>query len=49
MVEENPMVVFEMRMSPEDYVAIKKNADWEGKTVAQYMVDNAMGRGRRGC
>lgn len=36
-------------MTPEDYIAIKKNASWDGKTVAVYLVDHACGRDRRGC
>lgn len=47
--QETPQVVFEVRMDPEDYVAVKKNADWEGKTVIQYLVDYALRGGRRGC
>jgi uncharacterized protein (DUF1778 family) len=46
---EEPKVTLQVEMTPEDYVAIKRNADWDGKTVAQYLVDHAMGRTRRGC
>lgn len=46
---EEPKVTLQVEMTPEDYVAIKKNSDWEGQSVAKYLVDNAMGRTRRGC
>lgn len=44
-----PMVQFEVKMSPEEYVDIKSKAQWEGLTVAEYLVANALGKILRGC
>lgn len=44
-----PMVVLEVKMTPEKYVRIKKDADWEGCSVADYLVKYATGDVRQGC
>jgi hypothetical protein len=49
MTEEEPQVVMTVYMSPEDYIAIKKNASWFGKSVAEYLVEHSMGRIPKGC
>jgi hypothetical protein len=47
---EEPKVIFEVTMTPEDYIAIKRNADWEGMSVPRYVVEHAAGRlFKRGC
>jgi hypothetical protein len=43
------LITFTVSMSPDEYATIQKNASWEGKTVANYLVDNALGKTRRGC
>lgn len=44
-----PLVHLEVKMTPKEYVALKKSADWVGKSVARYIVDEALGRNPRGC
>lgn len=46
---ENPMVRFEIEMTPEEYVELRKDADWYGKSVGQYLVAKALGQIPRGC
>ena len=46
---KEPVVTVEVEMTPEQYVALKKNADWDGKSVAAWMLDEVTGHGRRGC
>jgi hypothetical protein len=36
-------------MTPDEYETIRKNASWDGKSVANYLVDHALGKTRRGC
>ena len=49
MTEKEPVVTLEVTMSPEDYISIKKDASWEGQTMAQWLVTKATGRQRQGC
>ena len=44
-----PMVTFEIKMTPQEYVRIQKDASWFGKTVAEYLVAYATGNLPRGC
>jgi hypothetical protein len=46
---DEPFVTVTVKMTPEDYVAIKKQASWDGQSVAKYLVEYAMRRQRRGC
>lgn len=49
MSESEPVVTLTVTMSPEEYISIKKTADWDGTSVAKYLVECAMGRLKRGC
>lgn len=49
MAESEPLVHLEVTMTPEEYVAIKRDADWEGQSVAKWLITKAMGRQRQGC
>lgn len=49
MAENEPTVNVPVTMTPEQYVAVKRDADWEGCTVAVYLVRRATGQVRRGC
>lgn len=44
-----PFVTVEVRMTPEDYVELKKSATWSGMDVAQYLLAKAQGRIGHGC
>lgn len=44
-----PMVTFEVTMTPAEYETIRKDASWYGKSVAVHLVDHALGRTPRGC
>ena len=46
---KEPVVTLEIEMTPEQYVALKRNADWDGKSVGQWMLDEVTGNGRKGC
>lgn len=43
------LVTVSVSMTPAEYESIRKNAQWAGKTVANYLVDEALGKNRRGC
>lgn len=44
-----PLVTVEVQMSPEEYVELKKNAEWFKYTVAEYMLKMAQGKIGHGC
>lgn len=47
--DEEPVVTVKVTMTPEEYIAIKKHADWQWQSVARFLVDDALGKTRRGC
>lgn len=49
LMEKEPMVHLEVTMTPEEYISIKKDASWQGESVAKWLVTKAMGRQRQGC
>lgn len=46
---EHPHILPSIRVSAEDWKRLERDASWEGKTVARYLVDHALGRTRKGC
>lgn len=47
--DSQELVTISVHMTPSEYESIRKNATWDGKTVANYLVDHALGKTRRGC
>lgn len=48
-MNDDVKVTLTVEMTPEEYLHIKNDATWQGKSVAEYMVWKALGHQRKGC